>query len=61
MTRSKLEVTRRQLGARVNKDTIKKLKLLAIDKELAFNVLIEEIFEDFLQKHRQKQSRCGSS
>jgi hypothetical protein len=54
MARPKSDETRRQLGARVKKDMIKKLKLLAVDKELAFNVVIEEAFRDYLSKHRQK-------
>lgn len=54
MVRPKLEVKRQQLGARVDVDIIKKLKHLAIDKHVAFNVLIEEALEDFLRKNKQK-------
>lgn len=54
MVRPKATVTRQQLGARVNVDLIKKLKHLAIDKNVSFNVLIEEAFEDLLKKHKQK-------
>jgi len=54
MTRPKSDTTRRQLGARVKEDMIKKLKHLAIDKAVAFNVLIEEALEDCLKKHKQK-------
>ncbi len=54
MVRPKSEVARQQLGARVNADLIKKLKHLAIDKGVSFNILIEEALEDLLKKYRQK-------
>ncbi len=54
MVRPKSEVTRQQLGARVSVDLIKKLKHLAIDKNVSFNVLIEEALEDFLKKNKQR-------
>lgn len=54
MVRPKATVTRQQLGARVNADLIKKLKHLAIDKNVSFNILIEEALEDLLKKYKQK-------
>ena len=54
MVRPKSEVVRQQLGARVNIDLIKKLKHLAIDKNVSFNVIIEEALEDLLKKYKQK-------
>ena len=54
MARPKSTVTRQQLGVRVDADLIKKLKHLAIDKGVSFNVLIEEALEDLLKKHKQK-------
>ncbi|MFA5073082.1 MAG: ribbon-helix-helix domain-containing protein [Nitrospirota bacterium] len=54
MVRPKSEVKRQQLGARVDVNIIKKLKHIAIDKNVSFNVLIEEALEDFLKKYKQK-------
>ncbi|KAF0146178.1 MAG: hypothetical protein FD156_205 [Nitrospirae bacterium] len=54
MVRPKSTVTRQQLGARVNTEMIKKIKHLAIDKNVSFNVLIEEALEDLLKKYKQK-------
>ncbi len=54
MVRPKSTVNRQQLGARVNVDLIKKLKHLAIDQNVSFNVLIEEALEDILKKYKQK-------
>ncbi len=54
MVRPKSEVKRQQFGARVNPEMIKKLKHLAIDKGISFNVLIEEALEDILKKYKQK-------
>lgn len=54
MARPKSDISRRQLGARVKEDVIKKLKHLAIDKNVAFNVLIEEALEDYLKKHKHR-------
>ena len=54
MVRPKSTVIRQQLGARVNADMIKKIKHLAIDKDVSFNVLIEEALEDLLKKYKQK-------
>ena len=54
MVRPKATVERQQLGARVNTDLVKKLKHLAIDKGVSFNILIEEALEDFLKKYKQK-------
>ncbi len=54
MARQKSEVKRQQLGARVSVDLIKQVKHLAIDKEVSFNVLIEEALQDILKKYKQK-------
>lgn len=54
MVRPKSTVTKQQLGARVNVDLIKKLKHIAIDKNVSFNVILEEALEDLLKKYKQK-------
>jgi predicted HicB family RNase H-like nuclease len=54
MVRPKSTVERQQLGARVSVELIKKLKHFAIDKNVSFNVVIEEALEDLLKKYKQK-------
>mgnify|MGYP001496406285 CR=1 FL=1 len=52
MVRPKATIKRQQLGARVNSELIKKIKHLAIDKGVSFNVLVEEALEDLLKKYK---------
>lgn len=54
MVRPKSTVERQQFGARVNPEMIKKLKHLAVDKGVSFNILVEEALEDLLKKYKQK-------
>jgi predicted HicB family RNase H-like nuclease len=54
MVRPKSTIDRKQFGARVNPEVIKKLKHLAVDKGVSFNILIEEALEDLLKKNKQK-------
>jgi len=52
MVRQKLEFERKSFGFRLDTELIKKLKRLAIDKDMAVNILIEEGIQDLLKKHK---------
>ncbi|HSW63668.1 MAG TPA: ribbon-helix-helix domain-containing protein [Dissulfurispiraceae bacterium] len=51
MVRLKNEVERKSFGFRLDVDLVKKLKKLAVDKDMAVNILIEEGLQELLRKH----------
>ncbi len=54
MVREKLTFARKSFGFRLKVDLVKKLKILAIHKNSAVNVLIEEGIEMLLKKYGNK-------
>ena len=58
MVREKLTFARKSYGFRLKVDLVKRLKILAIHKNSAVNVLIEEGIEMLLKKYGKK-SRDG--
>lgn len=54
MVREKLTFVRKSFGFRLKVDLVKKLKILAIHKNSAVNVLIEEGIEMLLKKYGNK-------
>lgn len=50
MVRPKSFLIRQQLGVRINSELIKKIKHLAVDKNVSLNILVEEALEDLLNK-----------
>jgi predicted HicB family RNase H-like nuclease len=54
MGRPKAEIQKKQLGVRIDLDTIKKIKHLAIEKGVPLNTIVEEALMDVLKKYKQK-------
>jgi hypothetical protein len=54
MARERLTFARKSYGFRLKVDLVKKLKILAIHKNSAVNVLIEEGIEMLLKKYGKK-------
>ena len=50
---------KRQIGARIEEDLLKEVRILAIRQGRRFNELIEESLRDLLKKHRDKPKGKG--
>ena len=55
MVRKKLTFTRKSFGFRLDVELIKELKLLAVKKDSAVNVILEEAIRDLLKKYQSKK------
>lgn len=52
-----MEKKRKNYNTTINVDMMKKLKILAIEKDCKINVLLEEAISDLLNKHSAKASK----
>jgi predicted HicB family RNase H-like nuclease len=55
-----MEVDKRMFTTRLDRETIKILKILAATQEKSVNVLLEEAIQDLVQKYRNKELMYNS-
>ncbi|MGC8494616.1 MAG: ribbon-helix-helix domain-containing protein [Syntrophobacteraceae bacterium] len=48
---------RRQIGAKLDVELVKRFKVLAAERETTLGELIEEAMEDFLQNVKEREER----
>lgn len=52
MVKQKMSIARKPFGFRLNSALVKRLKVLAVKKDMAVNVLLEEAIHDLLTKYK---------
>ena len=51
-----MEVDKKMFTTRLDRETIKSLKILAANQEKSVNVLLEEAIQDLLKKYKEKDN-----
>jgi hypothetical protein len=55
MARNKSQVERKTFGFRLDIELVKKLKITAVNKDQAANILLEESIRDLLEKYEKDE------
>ncbi len=53
MAREKSSTERKPFGIRIKPELMKKLRMLAVEKDMQVNHLLEEAIEDLLEKYKE--------
>lgn len=56
MVREKLTIKRKPIGIRLNPQLVKTLKMIALEKEIQVNLLLEEAIQDLINKYKESPS-----
>jgi len=57
MEKAKPKPERRQIGAKLDMELIKKFKVLAAERETTLGELLEEAMKDFLQNVKEREEK----